>query len=1578
MSVEINVTPPVSLKQFAEYANNATKKTQVFKIMEGEIRHEVHSVPCDGSEGAASLLPHIWSFNLNISEINFENPAIKLRLFGSTLTGNAKARWLNVYNRVIQEIDDDEEDIFIRAQNELIAQYCDEDARDAQLQYVRTVKKPGKSMSVRDFQMNLENCNTIASWMPGESPILTEDELRRVFVHAMPEVWQTTFLNAGRTVANTTMLDCVAYFGRVETAANKISELNSQRQRTESHSRRARDDAEQDEHKSKRQRHKGRSFRHRGRSPPKSKNNNSTHNNNNHKATEAAKPEDPCPIHKYLTNNHTWGDCTYKKAFDEARKSSSKGANTKKKPTTEANVADSSMNNESELASVRWGPDTFSAEESTPVVKAMPRAAKGTLKAAACSQQCSTITHSFIHHLNDFVQKQVQNLDATSETDLDAMVHITIEALYNHLESDSTGVYEMQNLFLASDVIVDKIPPSGSSINYIDSTLSPWSILIVNRLQDQPFQRPLRALFDPGSDCSHIQRRRLPTGLKTSQVMRNVMGVTGSGKITEEVALEDMLLPEFSRTLRINDRFRCYIMDNTSSYDVILGRDFLCTVGIDVLNSTRQVDWLGHRIPFRRRDEQVDPFDLNTACMEMFASDMEDIEPASILDAKYEAVDPVNVAQQQLHLSPQQRNDLANLLGKFTTLFNGQLRRYPHRKVHLELVDNARPVHQRPYPVPHANLEAFKKELEHLCRIGVLEPCGASEWAAPTFIIPKKDGRVRWVSDFRELNKVIKRKIYPLPRIQDILRRRHGYKFFSKLDISMQFYTFELDDYSKDLCIIVTPFGKYRYNRLPMGVTQSPDISQEIMEDVLRDLAEVEVYIDDVGCFDDSWQQHLSTLEKVLKRLEDNGFAINPLKCEWGVQETDWLGYWLTPMGLKPWRKKIDAILQLSAPRTLKEVRSFIGAVTYYRDMYPRRSHILAPLTELTKSKSKKITWTERHQKAFDEMKAVMAHDAMIRYPDHNLPFHVYTDASDLQLGSVIMQNKAPVAFYSRKLNAAQRNYSTIEKELLSIVETLREYRTMLFGCKELHVHTDHRNLTYNKLNSQRVVRWRLFLEEFHPILHYVKGEENGLADTLSRLPRTEGQSAVSPPSSPNSDLARDPAESFFHLENHFSHFSVASSGLFNNNGYSPINHDEDDLLYSFSVATDDDALLQCLLNFPEVDDDQSPHPLDFQVLATAQNTDEHLQQKLVDDPTHYARMLMAENVQLICYVPPNNQPWKICVPDALIDHMIEWYHVILNHVGITRLQQTMALHFYHREMRTRVERLVTVCEACQRHKLSGRGYGELPPREAQIAPWQQIAVDLIGPWKIRVNENLLTFRALTIIDTVTNLPELIRISNKSAAHVGLQLENAWLSRYPRPQEIIFDQGSEFLGAGFQRILDRHHIRKNPTTVKNPQANAICERLHQTVTNTLRPLLHMHPPQNIDEANLLIDTALQTAAYSARTAIHTTLKISPGALAFHRDMLLNIPVIADLQLLRENRQALIDTQLMRANRSRISHDYQPNDQVLVLTYKPDKLEPRATGPFTIDRVHTNGTITIRRNPHITERINIRRVRPFRN
>ena len=218
---------------------------------------------------------------------------------------------------------------------------------------------------------------------------------------------------------------------------------------------------------------------------------------------------------------------------------------------------------------------------------------------------------------------------------------------------------------------------------------------------------------------------------------------------------------------------------------------------------------------------------------ELFEDDFDGIDcyASAILDAKYEPASPDEIIKEQCsHLKPEERQDLHEVFERRSKLFDGSLGTFNGPRMDIELIEGARPSYKRHYPAPRVHLETFRKEIEHLVAIGVLSRCGESAFGAPTFIVPKKDGRVRVVSDMRELNKIIKPTNYTLPIITDTLRKHHGYKYFTKIDILMQYYTFELTEEAKNMCVITTPFGNYRYKRAPMGLRNTPAFAQAQME----------------------------------------------------------------------------------------------------------------------------------------------------------------------------------------------------------------------------------------------------------------------------------------------------------------------------------------------------------------------------------------------------------------------------------------------------------------------------------------------------------------------------------------------------------------------------------------------------------------------------------------------------------------------------------------------------------------------------------------------------------------------------
>jgi hypothetical protein len=266
-----------------------------------------------------------------------------------------------------------------------------------------------------------------------------------------------------------------------------------------------------------------------------------------------------------------------------------------------------------------------------------------------------------------------------------------------------------------------------------------------------------------------------------------------------------------------------------------------------------------------------------------------------------------------------------------------------------------------------------------------------------------------------------------------------------------------------------------------------------------------------------------------------------------------------------------------------------------------------------------------------------------------------------IRIGSVIIQEGIPVAFFSRKLNSAQRNYTTGEKEILSIVETLREYKTMLFGCPELHIYTDHKNLTFSSFQTQRVLRWRLFLEEFGPTFHYIKGESNAAADALSRLPFDENfESGKGFPDQKPMEIPDSEQGSQF-----------------------------------FSIITDDPALLDCFVHLPE--QQNVPFSMDFATIAAAQEQDHDLLQQAQARPNRFTRKLLAANANVYHYQVTPAGTWKIYLPIGLLHNVVRWYHLALGHCGISRLADTLRMHFHHSQLQRVCEEEVSKCYPCQR-----------------------------------------------------------------------------------------------------------------------------------------------------------------------------------------------------------------------------------------------------------------------------------------
>jgi hypothetical protein len=444
-------------------------------------------------------------------------------------------------------------------------------------------------------------------------------------------------------------------------------------------------------------------------------------------------------------------------------------------------------------------------------------------------------------------------------------------------------------------------------------------------------------------------------------------------------------------------------------------------------------------------------------------------------------------------------------------------------KIHLE--ENAKTSREPQRRLNPAMQEVVRAEVIKLLDAGIIYPISDSKWVSPIHVVPKKAGitviknkdnelvptRVqsgwRVCIDYRKLNSVTRKDHFPLHFIDQMVERLAGHDYYCFLDGYSGYNQIPLDPEDQEKTTFTCPFGTFAYRRMPFGLCNAPATFQRCMISIFSDMVErhLEIFMDDFSVFGSSFEECLHHLTLVLIRCKEKNLVLNWEKCHFMVKQGIVLGHVISSKGIEVDKAKVDLISSLPPPRTVKDIRSFLGHAGFYRRFIKDFSKIARPLCNLL-GKDVPFDFNDKCLTAFEILKKTLTSTPIIQPPNWGLPFEIMCDASDYAVGAVLGQRveKLPHVIYyaSKTLNDAQLNYSTTEKELLAVVFALDKFRSYLLGSK-IVVYSDHAALKYllsKKDAKSRLIRWILLLQEFDIEIRDKKGSENVVADHLSRL----------------------------------------------------------------------------------------------------------------------------------------------------------------------------------------------------------------------------------------------------------------------------------------------------------------------------------------------------------------------------------------------------------------------------------------------------------------------------------------------
>lgn len=469
----------------------------------------------------------------------------------------------------------------------------------------------------------------------------------------------------------------------------------------------------------------------------------------------------------------------------------------------------------------------------------------------------------------------------------------------------------------------------------------------------------------------------------------------------------------------------------------------------------------------------------------------------------------------ELHdLSLPHAEKLQNILKNMPFSKEGHLSK-THLITHSINTGDALPIKQKHYVVSPYMQDKINVEIDRLIGLGVIETCEPNAWALPIVAVRKPSGSIRLCLDARKLNDITIKDAYPQKQINRILGRLSGTKVLSAIDFSDAFLQVPLDEASQvKTAFAVSGRGYFKYKRMAFGLCNSGATLCRLVDHVIGcDLEPyVFVYLDDIIVATNSFEKHFEILDELAKRITKAGLTISVEKSRFCMKVLKYLGYIVNAEGILPDPDKVQSILNYPIPKNIKDIRRLIGLTGWYRRFIPDYSTITSPITDLlktTKTKPKKLVWSDDASHALEQIKSRLTAAPVLSNPDFTKPFIMQTDASDVGLGAVLVQgendDEKVVAYWSRKLTAAERKYQTTERECLAVVQAIEHFRPYIEGV-HFSVITDHASLLWLqnlKDPAGRLGRWVLRLQAYNFTLSHRKGKFMTVADALSRAVET-------------------------------------------------------------------------------------------------------------------------------------------------------------------------------------------------------------------------------------------------------------------------------------------------------------------------------------------------------------------------------------------------------------------------------------------------------------------------------------------